>query len=407
MKEDNFEKIHKIESFLNSNKLQNFRERPDVGTLIAAKIKNTMKYYRAVVESYYQLNNKVVAKIFFIDHGSTETVCLSDMYWIPPNNEICSIPGLAFQCRLAGIELDSNKGDDWCPEAIQLCKKYGSNPYDVYGTVYSVVDSVVAIHMTCVNNKVKPTDNVNLNGLLVDKRLAKQCEESYLSNYNHNLREHSIQEPKQKKYIEYSQYNKKYLINSYPEPPSIDECRSEIVLSGPRSPLEVNLTSLANNASNRKVTIENSSVNSILLDTDPEDPHERLLVSNVVGQSQRGSVLTLRNTTLLPNIKGLTSLICMMFAPKIELRRSSRGTCYVGALCGLGAEKKTKQPMLPEHDLEVYFDTDFNLNTLADVSFTCSSSYIIFDLFLYYWNILNMYIYILKLKFKFYLYILI
>ena len=166
----------------------------------------------------------------------------------------------------------------------------------------------------------------------------------------------------------------KFPHNASSRPPT-DECRPKIlVLDVPKSPLEFTLKSLANIASDRIVNIENSSVNSILLDNDPDNPYKGLLVSNVV-QNQQDTVLRLRNTTLLPNIKGLTSLICMMFAPKIELRSNSHGTRYVRALCGLGANKKTKKALLPAHDLEVYFDTDFNNDTIADVSFACSFSY--------------------------------
>ena len=56
---------------------------------------------------------------------------------------------------------------------------------------------------------------------------------------------------------------------------------------------------------------------------------------------------------MMPNLPGLTSLICLVFSPSIELRRSCRGSYYVGALCGLGFRPKTFDSLLPEHDLEV------------------------------------------------------
>lgn len=52
----------------------------------------------------------------------------------------------------------------------------------------------------------------------------------------------------------------------------------------------------------------------------------RLLVAASVGQNPRGDSLTLRHTTLMPNLHGLASLVLLIFAPCIELRY---GTCLV------------------------------------------------------------------------------
>jgi len=46
----------------------------------------------------------------------------------------------------------------------------------------------------------------------------------------------------------------------------------------------------------------------------------RLLVAASVGQNPQGDCLILRHTTLMPNLYGLASLICLIFAPCIELR---------------------------------------------------------------------------------------
>jgi hypothetical protein len=46
----------------------------------------------------------------------------------------------------------------------------------------------------------------------------------------------------------------------------------------------------------------------------------RLLVAASVGQNPQGDRLNLRHTTLMPNLHGLASLVCLIFAPCIELR---------------------------------------------------------------------------------------
>lgn len=46
----------------------------------------------------------------------------------------------------------------------------------------------------------------------------------------------------------------------------------------------------------------------------------RLLVAASVGQNPQGDRLILRHTTLMPNLHGLASLVCLIFAPCIELR---------------------------------------------------------------------------------------
>jgi len=46
----------------------------------------------------------------------------------------------------------------------------------------------------------------------------------------------------------------------------------------------------------------------------------RFLVAASVGQNPQGDRLTLHHTTLMPNLHGLFSLVCLIFAPSIELR---------------------------------------------------------------------------------------
>lgn len=59
------------------------------------------------------------------------------------------------------------------------------------------------------------------------------------------------------------------------EPPSINSCTTTLDLKGPFSPLEMHIYSVINSGLNKQIVIEGNSVNAVLLDTDPQDPHER------------------------------------------------------------------------------------------------------------------------------------
>lgn len=167
-----------------------------------------------------------------------------------------------------------------------------------------------------------------------------------------------------------------YAEKPYPDLPEQFEYRSKIVLQGPFSPIEMQLTHLTAVGASKTVNIESTSVNSVLLDTCPEKPRGLLLVAQTITQDARDMAhLTLRNTTLLPNIPGLASLIILIFTPYMELRRDPLGTHYTGALCGLGYNQSTKQSIFPEHDLQNIFDVEI---TMKDLRAVC---YIIFKIF--------------------------
>ena len=85
----------------------------------------------------------------------------------------------------------------------------------------------------------------------------------------------------------------------------------------------------------RGIRVERDSLNSVIIDNEPQDKHERIMVSCYVELNPTGNTIVLRytklhiislnlccnrDTTLLPNIHGLSCLICMLFAPTAEMR---------------------------------------------------------------------------------------
>ncbi|XP_058808983.1 probable ATP-dependent RNA helicase spindle-E [Phymastichus coffea] len=363
-------KYDTIRKFLNDSKnitLTRFEDEPSVGALVAARWKKDNKIYRVVIESFDKKSSELLAKVLYIDHGFRDTVRVKELMRIQPDHLAATTRALAFECCLSEIEPSKKKDPKgWSREACQIFCSTVKEAKQIYGSIYSVVDSIVHLQLS---TNLDDNSLLDVNKRLVDLNLAEVAEENYLSKYNHKLREQIIDyEAKHREYLEYLQYDKNFLISTYPDPPPLEDCRCVVTLKGPNSPLEIALSSLAIVTSATKVNIEGNSVNSILIDTNPEDPHERLLVAALVSQNQSGTQLTLRNTTLMPNIPGLTALMCLIFAPKIELRRSTRGNQYVGALCGLGFDSRTGLSLMPEHDMEVYFDTEFTIEDLQKIN---------------------------------------
>lgn len=52
-------------------------------------------------------------------------------------------------------------------------------------------------------------------------------------------------------------------------------------LRGPFSPLEMNVYGMTQSSQGKNIIIEWGSVNSVLLDVEPQDPHERLVAYNL------------------------------------------------------------------------------------------------------------------------------
>jgi hypothetical protein len=93
----------------------------------------------------------------------------------------------------------------------------------------------------------------------------------------------------------------------------------------------------------------------------------RFVVAGNVHSSQDRCKMILRDTTVMPSVPGMLPIVCMLFAPKIELRTKPGQDHYTGMICGLGYNRKKKSPFYPEHDMELVFDTAFSLADLQEV----------------------------------------
>ncbi|KAH8269871.1 hypothetical protein KR026_003201, partial [Drosophila bipectinata] len=131
-----------------------------------------------------------------------------------------------------------------------------------------------------------------------------------------------------------------------------------VTLKGPFSPLETSMFSTIRVGLWKSVKIDKCSVNAILLDSDPQDNHDQLIVSHSTVESCNGDELTARGTTLMPNIHGFAPLMTMLFCPTMQIKCNKECTKYVSILAGLGFDKETMQPYFEEHDMVINLDVN-------------------------------------------------
>lgn len=112
---------------------------------------------------------------------------------------------------------------------------------------------------------------------------------------------------------------------------------TRIKIKGPFSPLEIDLCGLCNNSSGCP-KIDPLSVNNVLLENEPNDMSEKYLVAVSANSNDENSTITVRQTTLMPNIRLFGPLMAAIFAPKMKLERNKTGTHYVQMMTGLGLD---------------------------------------------------------------------
>lgn len=69
--------------------------------------------------------------------------------------------------------------------------------------------------------------------------------------------------------------------------------------------------------------------------------------------------LTLRETTLMPNIKGFGPLIGFLFAPTIQLKRDQTKSRFKSFIAGLGYDEDKNHATFEEHDCSFALDAEF------------------------------------------------
>ncbi|XP_054743401.1 probable ATP-dependent RNA helicase spindle-E [Anastrepha obliqua] len=327
------------------------------GMMVAAPFEN--KYHRAtVLKVLTAARQHCQFKVFFVDYGNTDVIDFEQLRRLPYRCEsLVDIPPRMFECRLVMVEPSSVKSPSgkWPEEAMEFMQQTADA-----GVVEIEVYSVVA----GVSNVIIKTATGTLNDILVEKGLAHKSDENYMSKADHDFRLRKQSVATRFLDEDHSKQNEEYMRSIQQEtdlevdPPPREYCTKAINLRGPYSALETKICSAVRIGTWKSVNVERDSVNSVLIDTDPQDVHERLIVAASITEAQSAETLTARSTTLMPNIHGFGALMTLLFCPTMQIKRNSNKTKYVTVLAGLGYNEETYKPLYEEHDIVLNLDSE-------------------------------------------------
>ncbi|XP_076442541.1 ATP-dependent RNA helicase TDRD9-like [Babylonia areolata] len=364
--------LHSLHMMLNpASRLAKLGTRPHKDMMCAAPYMDEQEaYYRARIEkletqtfSRRGIPTTVrVARVFFVDYGNREEVTLDRLRALPL--EAHNIPSQAIECELMEIRPSSVKCPDgrWTVEANMVFKNivFGKK---FLAQVYSVLNSVVRLEL------VQPTPQggeISINEHLIGVRLAEKVEETYLSKQDHEWR---MAEATGANAMQDGSKETRTVAPAVPTlqldvkcPPAGFRRKGRTInLMGPINPLEMEFLGATFSTSHRFVRVDPDSVNSTAVDPEPQNKFNRMMVSAFLSLNADGDTIVARDTTIMPQIPGMLAMMSLIFSPIVELRVDARRQRYTGALCGLGfAPGDKNHPLLPEHDMELTFDVDFD-----------------------------------------------
>lgn len=94
------------------------------------------------------------------------------------------------------------------------------------------------------------------------------------------------------------------------------------------------------------------------------------MVAAAISQSDvKSSHLILRETTLMPDIRGFGPLMTLLFCPTMELKRDKTKCRFASILSGLGYDPIKRQPIFDEHDTIMHLDVVITTEDIEKVMF--------------------------------------
>ncbi|XP_058458626.1 probable ATP-dependent RNA helicase spindle-E [Malaya genurostris] len=349
------------------------------GMIIAAPLQEgSDQYARAALKSFknQRRTGDILWIIFFLDYGHTAALGESAFRRLDgPLEYLKDIPQRVFEASLTEVQpsaIISPQGI-WTAESINRFKEMTLGKIFI-AEIYSVVNNVASVIL-------RKGDELPINAELIRLKYAQYSEESYISKLDHDSRERKQREMSLDENMRMEVYRAAEMNqNQYEEEeledvsPPEEKLRCKVVLSGPHSPLETSASSTIQSGVMKPVTIESDSVNSVLLDSNPQDTHEKLLVAGFV--NEHGNRLICRQTSMMPNIPGFGALMALIFCPTCQLKKDDDETRVVSILCGLGMDSSTGDAMYPEHDLTMSLDvvlTDEDISQINALRYTIDS----------------------------------
>ncbi|NXJ92746.1 TDRD9 helicase, partial [Corythaixoides concolor] len=339
--------------------------RPELVCLAPFPDLENREYYRARI--LYVCGD--FAEVFFVDYGNRSKVPLKKFFFFPSCLQELPFQALEFKiCRMRPSAKSLVCGEQWSYSATE---RFASlvNGYALLAKVYSLVHSVLHVDLFRYS---RCKNLVNIRDVLIEECYAELAEESSVSQRSHDLLKGSfsdqvnkeektpVQREKEKHLIE-------RLLNILSDKKS-GAPTHKVQVCGPFSPYEVKCYSMTRVSQFRHTFIQKDSINSVIVHDAPEDPFQQLLVAASLSSSATGSAVILEETSLMPPIPGLPALLCMLFAPAIELRVDKSGKCFTGVLCGLGWSQTCGAPLYQENDMELTFDVRFGVEDIAEIN---------------------------------------
>uniref|UniRef100_A0A673GW50 ATP-dependent RNA helicase TDRD9 n=1 Tax=Sinocyclocheilus rhinocerous TaxID=307959 RepID=A0A673GW50_9TELE len=327
------------------------------------------KYYRAKV--LHILGSNV--EVFFVDFGNTSVVPCSSLRELP--SDLMTPPFQAQEFCIAGMGPSAHSlilGGRWSSRARNRFKTLTSSRSAIV-SLYSILHGVmrVDLHISTEAGDVSVAD------LLVQEGYARHVPESFESQQSHEVLISLYEDMASGRFTPSSTSGSlnsrmeedKLLINELLQ----HFCASSS--SAPKCKVKLHTSCIpGKDGSNccgfvcRAVGIERDGINSVMVNESPQNWHERMLVAATVSLSASGSRVLLKETSLMPHIPGLPSIVTMLFTPVMELRTNEDRTGFTGALCGLGWNSVSQNAMLPEHDIELAFDVKFDFEDITEIN---------------------------------------
>ncbi|KAM3920360.1 ATP-dependent RNA helicase TDRD9 [Leptodactylus fuscus] len=342
------------------------RPHPDLVCLAPFQACDSLRYYRAQI-LYISGRDAVV---FFVDYGNQSKVDLSLLKEIPSHLLNLPFQALEFRiCKMRPSAMSLICGEQWSRAASIKFNSLVSGCTLVV-KVFSIVHGILHVD---VYRHFETVEQVSIRDILIADGFAEPAEESYESKQSNGVLTELFCASNKSEMMNRQGFNKreeKDLIDSLLESYQNNQFgspNSKVILHGPFHPYEVQFHSMMRVSKFRSVWIEKESINSVVLNDTPEATHQRMFVAASLSVNATGSMLMLRETSLLPSIPGLPALVSMLFAPVIELRVDDKRREYTGVLCGLGWQY-SNLAVWPEHDIELAFDVSFKVDDLVKIN---------------------------------------
>lgn len=360
MPENALQNVEKLQSLLDRPAaLAKFRNKENLlqGSLVVIKWNGLIRRGKIIeTPDDEDKTEEEVYKVCLIDIGLNVEVKFEDMYTGKGQTEeeskkvlefIFELPPQCFECKLSKVFPSAIKCSlGWSTESTNLFKDFIENK-ECALVVDSFVDRIAYVQVLV--NPVMTGQQENFGRYLLRLGYAQRCDDSYLCLLDQAKRKKPQEQDNHLEQIEDEITDD---IQTYSE----DLLTCKMKISGPYTVLEAKLENLSQ-FREFDISVEPSSVNSVLFDPSPNDGFKKVLIATSMSKREHG--VTLHQTTIMPNLPGLACLLGLIFAPSVEVRSNVKMTRYTSILTGLGCDDKRKAHF-GEHDCLIYIDVEFD-----------------------------------------------